>query len=142
MTTPTPTLFDLPEPDAAARPKPPKPRRKDRPAAVPLSSTPTSVLKPDDRSPADAFAEFDREHPEVYLWFRKYALELLYAGATRAGAKAIVERIRWEVAIQYPGRDLKINNNYTAYYARKLAAEDVRFRDFFQFRLQKDQKAA
>ncbi len=75
------------------------------------------------------------DHPRVYLLFRKYAYELYSKGIRRYGAKAIVERIRYQEAMD-TGRDgFKINNNIVSYLARKLADEEpLLFAEFFSFR--------
>lgn len=85
------------------------------------------------------FHIYDKANPQVYEAFVRLALELKTMGAKRFGAKAIFEKIRWETrvrAIQEPGFPvLKVNNNYPAYYARKLASTDpVFWRGFFEFR--------
>lgn len=85
------------------------------------------------------FKLYDKANPQVYEWFKHYALELKLSGAKQVGAKLIFERIRWEVAVKTKPESgmpkLKLNNNYTAYYARKLVAEDPSFwQGFFDFR--------
>jgi hypothetical protein len=100
------------------------------------------LFQPDDddkRTIAERFAEFDRQHPEVYELFRKFAYELSYAGRDRGSADQIVQRIRWETNVRAdrPDHELKINDHFTALYARKLAAEDGRFKTFFEFRVRR-----
>lgn len=57
------------------------------------------------------------EHPEFWRLFCRFSFELIGAGRSRYGAKAIVERIRWETVIR-GGDDYKVNNNHTAIFAR------------------------
>jgi hypothetical protein len=80
------------------------------------------------------FEKFDQDHPSVYREFKEIAVSLLNMGRKRYGAKAIIEYIRFNRNLKNRGELFTINNNFTAYYARKLAEEDNRFRDFFEFR--------
>lgn len=61
------------------------------------------------------------KHPAVYPMFVRFALDI--AGRrTRFSAKAIVERMRWETALQ-GGADFKIANAITAYMATQFVEE-------------------
>jgi len=64
------------------------------------------------------FREYHRERPEIYRAFCKYALQMAGSGRSRYGAKGVMERIRWDQAIQYPGDDFKISNSFISMYAR------------------------
>ena len=71
-------------------------------------------------------AEFDRfvaDNPEVYEQFRKLAVKLKAKGLT-AGAKAIWEVLRYELAINTTNsvKDYKLNNHVSR-MARKLMNE-------------------
>lgn len=90
---------------------------------------------------AERFALFHRTHPEVYALFRQFAEELLAAGRRRYSARAIIYRIRWHTDIKGGrgeatdgGNGWKIDNYFSAYYARMLARDDQRFAMFFEFR--------
>ncbi len=82
----------------------------------------------------ERFAEFDREHPEVYAAFKRLALKLLRAGRKHYSSDAICHVIRFHHALAGPKRSPKIQNDFTSRYSRKLAAEDERFQSFFTFR--------
>lgn len=86
----------------------------------------------------ERFEKFDRDHPGVYCFFRRFAQELRAAGRKRCGAKLIIERIRWHYAItsapSASGEEFKIDNRFTSRYARKLIAERPEFADFFELR--------
>lgn len=117
-----PTLWDM-QPAAAAAPA-------DGPRAVGVARAVR------DRRPIEQrFAEFDAQHPEVYRLFVELAVRLLKAGHAHGSADQIIQRIRWESMVN-PNRDggWKINDQFSALYSRKLAAEDARFRHFFEFR--------
>jgi hypothetical protein len=85
-------------------------------------------------TPAERFAAFDAANPEVWRLFERFALAAVHAGRERIGAKLIVERIRWHVSIETTGDDFKINNNYTAYYARRFQAAHPEHANLFQTR--------
>lgn len=63
-------------------------------------------------------------HPVAMDLMRLFASDLARSGR-RFGFKLLVERVRWEFAIdrKLNPDDFKINNNWTAYIARQLAAE-------------------
>ena len=69
-------------------------------------------------------ARFDRENPEVYTMFKHFTMQALKAGMKRLSVALVIERIRWETAVVSLDADgYKINNNHTAYYARKFMSE-------------------
>ncbi len=75
-------------------------------------------------SKRDKFNEFHRENPKVYASFKKFAFELIEAGCGHLGAKQIIERVRYETAIQTQGDpDFKINNNHTCFYSRLFCVD-------------------
>ena len=79
------------------------------------------------------FQTYDTANPHVYEAFKAKAIEAMQKGFTHFGHKAIFELIRWQT--KTAGNDgFKINNNYTADYARKLMQERAEFKDFFHCR--------
>lgn len=83
---------------------------------------------------AERFEEYHRDNPHVFRLFKKYSETAMERGYTRFSAKAVFERLRWHYQMETEGDDFKLNNNYTAYYARMLMREDARFADFFELR--------
>jgi len=81
----------------------------------------------------EAFVEYHRANPEIYELFKRFANEVKVSGRRYYGAKAIMEKIRWEVNIERKG-DFKCNDHYTSCYVRLLISEDPRFKDFFETR--------
>lgn len=81
----------------------------------------------------DKFLQVHDDHPEVWKAFERVTLSTIARGK-KAGAKTIAEWVRYEVEILAGGSDYKINNNYTAYYARIFALKYPQHRDFFEFR--------
>ncbi len=75
-----------------------------------------------DRIKAD-FATFFRRNPAVWGMFCRFALDMIRQRG-KASAKAIWERLRWEVMISHVDKEgegpPRLNNNYTALYARKF----------------------
>ena len=84
--------------------------------------------------------QFDRENPEVWRRFEAWTLWLIDRGHRKCGAKMIWERMRWEMkfetigAGEIDGRELKLNNSFTSYYARKFTAKHPEWRKFFDLR--------
>lgn len=75
--------------------------------------------------------EYDQINPHVFELFKKYSRIALEAGRDQYSANAIFERIRWHTDIETKGEEFKISNNYRAFYARKLMAEDPAYKGFF-----------
>lgn len=83
----------------------------------------------------EAFAEFHKSNPKVYTYFKVYFNYLhKRKGWMRVSAKLIMERVRWEVIIKTGDPDFKINNNYTAHYARLFVKEHPEYKKCFEFR--------
>lgn len=82
---------------------------------------------------ADAFVDYHKANPGIYDQFKRFAFELRRAGRDHFGAKAILERIRYETAITGSG-EFKINNNFASCYARLLILDHPEFSEFFETR--------
>lgn len=80
-----------------------------------------------------AFQEFHRDNPHVYDRLREMALKLKRVGHHRYGVKGLFEVIRWHHAMATT-EPFKLNNNYTAFYARMLMNEEPALREFFELR--------
>lgn len=79
------------------------------------------------------FQKYDDENPHIYEAFRRFALQAIGYGRKYYGAKSIMERVRWNT-MEEGNDDFKINNNYTAYYARKFENEFPQHKGFFRKR--------
>lgn len=87
------------------------------------------------RSNYKKFLDFHIQHPQVYILFEKFALQLIDVGHKKLGSKMIMERIRWEISTGSKDDDgFKINNNYTAHYSRLFAKNNPLYQDYFEFR--------
>jgi hypothetical protein len=81
------------------------------------------------------FKQFHFQNPHVYQGLRTLALQLKRAGRNYYGIKALFEVLRYEHALKTISDDyLKLNNNYTALYARKLMEEEQELDGFFRLR--------
>ena len=97
---------------------------------------------PHTASNAERAAEFDRLNPRVYAELRRLSFVLVNRGHKHFGVKMIFEQMRWqwyERTADVSG--FKLNNNYTAYFARKLMAEEPSLRGVFNLRTVHDQRA-
>lgn len=79
-----------------------------------------------------AAARWIQENPLEYGLFERFALEMA-SGRRRFGAKALAERVRWEMNTHYDGK-YKINNNYIAYIARALIEDHPFLEGLLRFR--------
>jgi hypothetical protein len=78
--------------------------------------------------------EFHKNNPHVYELFKRFTHELIAAGFSNYSSKSVFERIRWHTDIKTRGSSLKLNNNYTAYYARLFHADHPEYGGFFRTR--------
>lgn len=88
----------------------------------------------DGMSIEERFQAFHEANPHVYHALRKMALDLRRRGFRRYGIKALFEVLRFNHAIQTNGDAYKLNNNYTALYARLLMEREPHLRGFFETR--------
>lgn len=84
----------------------------------------------------ERFLRFHREHPEVWRLFCVYA-DAMRAKRPRYSADAILHRVRWEIALRATDGSFKINDHYSAYYARMYIATHPGSHGFFAFRLRR-----
>lgn len=89
---------------------------------------------PEKRSLVEAFWEFHRDNPGVYALFDKFAREAAAKERKAFGSKMIFERMRWYTLIESQGDAFKLNNNYTAYYARLWMHRNPQHAGFFRTR--------
>lgn len=88
--------------------------------------------------PEDTWTTFERyfcDNPNVWKYFKRFAV---YAKAhnKKIGAKAIMERVRWECDFgeEASAESFKCNNNFTSYYVRLLITQCPEFKGFFEMR--------
>jgi hypothetical protein len=98
-----------------------------------LEETRAELLK--DGVPLDtieAFIDSFKQNPAVWRMFEKYTLDAIASGR-KLGAKAVMERVRWESEIER-NQEFKVSNNWTAYYARVFAIKHPAHRRYFDFK--------
>lgn len=81
---------------------------------------------------------YHKAHPKVWTLFCQFTFELIERGFKNYGAKAVMERIRWETdqANVKGMSEFKIGNNYTAFYARRFMKKNSEHDGFFRLRKQ------
>jgi hypothetical protein len=82
----------------------------------------------------ERFDAFHDRNPQVYRALRDMALEMRRRGHRQYGIKALFEVLRFNHAMQTHGDAFKLNNNYTALYARLLMDNEPELADFFETR--------
>lgn len=82
----------------------------------------------------DKFEKFHRENPHIYAALRLMSIQLEEAGFQRWSMKGLFEALRYQQALKTRGESFKLNNNYTALYARLLMDNEPRLEGFFEIR--------
>lgn len=77
------------------------------------------------------FLKYHMENPQIWPAFEKFALQVL-TKRKRMGAKAIAERVRYEIEIEQDG-EFKLNNSYISYFGR-IFMHKYKCPDFFETR--------
>lgn len=85
------------------------------------------------RSPQEEFEEFHERNPHVYLALRARSLEAVRAGK-KIGIRCIWEVMRWDLTFTTTGSEFKLNDHYTARYARLLMAREPELAGYFEIR--------
>ena len=81
-----------------------------------------------------AFWRFHQDNPRVYEMFKRFTFRAIRAGFTHYSAKSICERMRWHTDIETRDEEFRLNNNYTAYYARLFMEDHPQHDGFFRKR--------
>jgi len=84
------------------------------------------------------FSDFHRQNPQVYDELVKLALQIKARGYRKYSIKGLYEVLRFNVAMKTTGVDYKLNNNYTAGYARMIMENEPDLRGFFDLRVRSD----
>lgn len=82
----------------------------------------------------ERFKKFHAANPQIWTSFEKFTLQLISAGREHYGADAICQRIRWHLDTETRGEPLKLNDHYSAYYARMFEAKHPNWAGFFRSR--------
>ena len=87
----------------------------------------------------ERFVKFHKENPEVWKLFVQFTQTLLFTARKTYSADAVCHRIRWHYATNDKNGDFKINDHYTALYARLWAVKFPERKDFFRLRHRKSE---
>jgi hypothetical protein len=79
------------------------------------------------------FLAYDKDNPQVWTVFEKFAKQVVDTGREYFGAKAVMERVRWFSVVE-ANDTFKVNNNWVAFYARKFGLKYPKHADFFRIR--------
>jgi hypothetical protein len=83
----------------------------------------------------DRFTEFHRANPHVYRVLVDLARDwVTRTGRHNVGIKSLYEVARWQIAMQTSDADFKLNNDYTAYYARLIMLQEHDLQGLFALR--------
>jgi hypothetical protein len=81
------------------------------------------------------FINFDKNNPLVWMLYQRFTHDLIENGHEHHSSDAVLHRVRWETSMKtFDTGNYKINNNYTAFYARKFHAVYPEHGDFFRLR--------
>lgn len=83
--------------------------------------------------------KFHNKHPQIWELFCQFTFELINKGFKNYSAQhGIFARIRWHIdtATSNRGKAFKINNNYSAFYARWFMEKFPEHKGFFRKRTQ------
>lgn len=80
------------------------------------------------------FKKYHDENPQIYEFFKRYALKAIERGFKHLSAEWVFNVCRWETPIGASGDDFKINNDYKPLYSRLFMREYPQYEDFFRKR--------
>lgn len=94
-----------------------------------------------DQTIEEQFKAFHEENPHVAEALAQMALRLKRRGREHFGMKALFETLRFEYALRTddPNSEFRLNNNYTALYARLLMRQYPELEGFFETRQRRAQ---
>jgi len=85
------------------------------------------------------FREYFNQNPQIYVEYKKVAYNLINRGYKRLSSKFIFEIVRYNTNVS--GNDgFKINNIYTADYARQFEKDHQQYAGYFTKRFVKDKE--
>lgn len=83
---------------------------------------------------SEGFQKFHKQNPHVFIRLREMALTMKRHGRSRLGIKMLFEVLRWERMLETSGDEFKLNNNYSAFYARMLEETTPELKGIFATR--------
>jgi hypothetical protein len=106
------------------------------PLIMPLIEDENAATKPRKKKESirDRFHRFHNRNPHVYDTIISIAVQMKKANVHKFGMKGIFEYLRWQYSMQTQGESYKLNNIYTALYARLVMDHEPELRGFFETR--------
>lgn len=103
---------------------------------MPLIEDENAATKPRKKKESirDRFHRFHNRNPHVYDTIISIAVQMKKANVHKFGMKGIFEYLRWQYSMQTQGESYKLNNIYTALYARLVMDHEPELRGFFETR--------
>lgn len=100
-----------------------------------MTATQTELFTPKS-SVQTRFNKFDKDNPKVYEKFRLLAFKGIKSGRKKLSSKQIIGVIRWEYSISTHDdhSKFKIDDRYTAWYARKFERDYPHYMGIFEKR--------
>jgi hypothetical protein len=80
------------------------------------------------------FQKFHKANPHIYSELSKMALQLKRAGRNHYGIKSLFETLRFHSAASTVPEPYKLNNNFTAHYARLIMDNMSELENLFELR--------
>lgn len=106
---------------------------------VVLDPPPVQTVAPDypeGLSLSEKFKLYHERNPMVYVGLKRLAIQLKRRGRSHYGIKGLFEVLRWEHArLSADSEPLKLNNIFTASYARLLMKQEPELQGFFRLRV-------
>jgi hypothetical protein len=91
-----------------------------------------------EESMRDQFLRFHADNPHVYKELKRLSYKWVRSRpGEHLGISMLWEVMRWNMNLYTEGEPLKLNNNYRAFYARKLMDENPKLRGLFEIRRQR-----
>jgi hypothetical protein len=85
-----------------------------------------------------AFDRFHAENPKVYETLVRLAREWVARfGGHKLGIATLYETARWQITIATNDAEFRLNNNYRAWYARLIMAQEPDLAGLFDLRTSK-----
>ena len=81
-----------------------------------------------------SFKQYDMQNPAVWQMFVRFTFDVIRSGHQRFSADSILHRIRWETTVAAKNSRFKVNNNFSADYARKFLRQFPQYNHFFEIR--------
>ncbi len=80
------------------------------------------------------FEQFHKDNPKVYRELVSLAHQAKERGRSKIGMRMLYEVVRWNRYLRTTDKDYKLNNDYCAFYARKIVDDYPELEGLFELR--------